>query len=170
MARLAEGFAAHLGLAAEERRDIYLAGMLHDIGKIGIRDDILLKPDSLTGEERLKIMEHPGIAEHILAPIGFRKVVSYVAAHHENVDGSGYPQGLAGMDIPLGGRILAVVDTYDALTSNRPYHQALDDDGEVGEVLDALADKKLDRKLLEKFRAWLLLEGDERFGLGGESG
>ncbi len=81
VAQLASGFASYLGSPSEERRDIYLAGMLHDIGKIGIRDDILLKPDTLTEEEHRKIMEHPIIAEHILTPIGFDnqnyKVSSY---------------------------------------------------------------------------------------------
>lgn len=154
VARQAEGFAAYLGLPDEERRDIFLAGVLHDIGKVGIPDDILLKPDSLTEEERRKIMEHPGIAEHILAAVGFDNVVSYVATHHENIDSSGYPLGLTGQEIPLGGKVLALVDTYDALLSKRPYHQALNSDGEIKKIMDTLAGHKLDQELLDKFWAW----------------
>ncbi len=105
-------------------------------------------------------MEHPGIAEHILAAVGFDKVVSYVATHHENIDGSGYPHGLAGKDIPLGGKLLAVVDTYDALISKRPYHQALTNDGEVKEIMATMAGKKLDQELLDKFWDWKALHWD----------
>ena len=80
-------------------------------------------------------MAHPQIAEHILAPVGFNKVVDYVASHHENVDGSGYPTGLVGEGIPYCGRILAIVDTYDALHSNRPYHQAVDNAEGIKQIM-----------------------------------
>jgi putative nucleotidyltransferase with HDIG domain len=154
VARLAEKFAAQLGLSREDRSDIFLAGMLHDIGKIGIRDDILLKPASLTPEERRKIMDHPRMAEQILAPVGFPQVIRYVATHHENVDGSGYPLGLSGESIPLGGRILAIADTYDALTSKRPYHQPLADHDKVSAILNGMSGSKLDHALVEKFLTW----------------
>ncbi len=151
VAELASGLALFMGLSRREVQDIYLAGVLHDIGKIGIRDDILLKPADLTPEEREKIMEHPRIAEKILAPIGFSAVTRYVGAHHENWDGSGYPEGLCGEAIPLPGRILAVADTYDALRSNRPYHQGFVQNGRIREVMAAMAGTKLDEEVLKRF-------------------
>lgn len=159
VAEQAEKFAIYLGLPAEDCRDLYLAGLLHDVGKIGIRDDILLKPGSLNDDERQKIMAHPRIAEHILTPVGFHKVVDYVATHHENVDGSGYPDGLSGEDIPYCGRILAIVDTYDALLSNRSYHHALENVAELRQIMESMAGKKIDKILLEQFWLWLKLTG-----------
>lgn len=151
VAALASDFGRFLGLAPKEVQDLYLAGILHDIGKIGIRDDVLLKPEALTADEREKIMQHPKIAEKILAPIGFTAVIRYVGVHHENWDGSGYPEGLCGEDIPLPGRILAVVDTYDALQSNRPYHQGLEKDNSIQEVMASMAGNKLDAQVLNWF-------------------
>ncbi len=154
VAELAKGFASFLEFPAEELHDIYLAGVLHDIGKIGIRDDVLLKPDTLTDEERRKIMEHPEIAEHILAPIGFEKVVLYIAAHHENVDGSGYPKGLSRKEIPVAGLVLAIADTYDALKSGRSYKGPMSE-SMVRQIMTKMAGKKLDKNLVEKFWGYL---------------
>lgn len=162
VAALARDFGRFLGLAPKEVQDLYLAGILHDIGKIGIRDDVLLKPDALTAEEREKIMEHPRIAEQILAPVGFTAVIRYVGVHHENWDGSGYPEGLRGEAIPLPGRILAVADTYDALQSNRPYHQGLEQDGRIKEVMAGMAGTKLDAEVLKRF--WEYMAGKGSLG------
>ncbi len=158
VAALAAAFGRHLDLSAADVRSLYLAGIVHDIGKIGVRDDVLLKPETLTDEERAMIMEHPRIAEKILAPVGFEKVVRYAAVHHENVDGTGYPEGLRGGQIPLPGRVLAIADTYDALTSERPYKPPLDA-GEVRRAMDAMAGTKLDSRLLRAF--WAFLETDD---------
>jgi len=150
VARLAEGFATHLGLPRADVRSLYLAAVVHDIGKVGIRDDVLLKPETLNPAERRMIMEHPRIAARILAPIGFEKVVSYVVAHHENVDGSGYPDGLAGEEIPLPARILTIADTYDALSHERPYKRPLSPKA-VRRIMERMAGKKLDADLLRRF-------------------
>lgn len=150
VAVLAEGFASFLGLPGSDARSLYLAGIMHDVGKIGIRDDVLLKSEELTSEERRRIMDHPRIAERILAPIGFEKVVRYVAAHHENVDGTGYPEGLTGDEIPLPARVLAIADTYDALSRARSYKRALSEEA-VRRRMEEMAGKKLDAELLARF-------------------
>lgn len=161
VAGLIEKFALYLGLPLKEVRSLYLAGLMHDIGKVGIPDDILLKADALTPEERRKIMEHPAMGEKILAPIGFVRVVEAIAAHHENLDGSGYPQGLSNDSIPVSGRILAIVDTYDALSTSRPYKDKIPED-EVRTIMATMAGKKLDPDLLEKF--WLFMGCGDRVG------
>ncbi|WP_407929497.1 HD-GYP domain-containing protein [Heliomicrobium gestii] len=109
-----------------EAEVIKIAGLLHDIGKIGIRDEILFKPGKLTPDEFEAIKAHPVTGEKICASIHtLAPVLPLIRHHHEAYNGKGYPDGLQGEDIPLGGRILAIADTYDALTSNRPYRKAL---------------------------------------------
>ncbi len=156
VARLASEFGRFLELEPNVIQDLYLAGILHDIGKIGIRDDVLHKPDVLTAEERSKIMHHPQIAEKILAPGGFRSVSRYVAVHHENWDGSGYPAGIGGEAIPFPGRILAIADTYDALRSDRPYHKGIAADERVKRMMAEMAGHRFDPELLARF--WDFLE------------
>jgi len=158
VAVLAEKFGAFLGLPPIQTRSLYLAGLLHDIGKIGIRDDVLLKAGSLSAEEQRQIREHPGIARKILAPVGFAEVVDTIAAHHENLDGSGYPEGLRGGQIPVGGRVLSIVDTYDALRSSRPYREPLSD-SEVRLAMTGMAGSKLDPELLEAFWRFISVSG-----------
>ncbi len=100
--------------------------LLHDIGKIGVPDNILLKPGKLTVDEWLEMKRHPQIGFDILSGIPFLKeAADFVLAHHERYDGKGYPSGLAGTEIPLSARIFAVVDTLDAMTSDRPYRKAM---------------------------------------------
>ena len=170
VAVVVEKFGAFLGLPPIQIRSLYLAGLLHDIGKIGIRDDILLKAGSLSTEEQRRIREHPGIALKILAPIGFAEVINTIAAHHENLDGSGYPEGLRGAKIPLGGRVLSIVDTYDALRSHRPYKEPLSE-AEVRITMTAMAGSKLDPELLEAFWRFVFDSGriDETGGPAGTS-
>ncbi|MEZ6068073.1 MAG: HD-GYP domain-containing protein [Planctomycetaceae bacterium] len=114
---------AHLrGLSPAECETIYLTGLLHDIGKIGVPDEVLRKPGRLTAEEFALIQEHPQRGYDILRGIQpLQATLAGVLHHHESLDGSGYPHGLKGDEIPLIARILAVVDTFDALTSERPY-------------------------------------------------
>jgi HD-GYP domain-containing protein (c-di-GMP phosphodiesterase class II) len=100
--------------------------LLHDIGKIGISDSILLKPGSLTPEEWVVMRSHPEIGRQILEGIPFlRDAIPVVRHHHERWDGTGYPLGLAGTAIPLGARIFAVADAFDAMTFDRPYSKAI---------------------------------------------
>jgi putative two-component system response regulator len=122
---LAQQLAGELGLRGDIQQQIRLGALLHDIGKIGIPDSILLKENTLTEEERKVMMTHPSLGRVILQPLGLPSVVLDMAYyHHERWDGSGYPEGLTGENIPLVARILAVVDVWDTLTSARPYREA----------------------------------------------
>jgi ribonuclease P protein subunit RPR2 len=110
--------------------------LLHDVGKIGVPDRILQKPGPLTPEERALIQTHPILGEQVLGNVAFLRGagISVVRHHHERWDGDGYPDGLAGTDIPLGARVFAVADSLDAMTSDRPYRRALRWDDAVGEI------------------------------------
>ena len=119
--------AKEIGLSTEKIRDIKTAALLHDIGKIAIDDSILNKSSRLTSEEYAQIMKHPGVGADIISKMDFFKnIKEIVRYHHERYDGKGYPEGLVGDDIPLEACILAIADAYDAMTSDRPYRQALD--------------------------------------------
>jgi putative nucleotidyltransferase with HDIG domain len=117
-------FGRHLGMPVEELEALKTASYLHDIGKVGISDFILLKPGPLTPEERGIIESHPLIGGKIVEPLGLtsqgKDVILY---HHERWDGRGYPRGLAGKEIPFCSRLLALADVYDALTTDRPYRR-----------------------------------------------
>jgi HD-GYP domain-containing protein (c-di-GMP phosphodiesterase class II) len=118
--------AAALGLPPEAVDMIGQAGLLHDIGKIGIPEAVLRKPGTLEPEEWTVMRNHPLIGAQIVAPFDFFAAGALmIRHHHERCDGSGYPDGLVGDEIPLGARIIAVADVYDALTSNRPYRAAV---------------------------------------------
>jgi HD-GYP domain-containing protein (c-di-GMP phosphodiesterase class II) len=126
VADFAKIIATEMGLPADEVERIHLTGLLHDIGKIGIPDKILHKPDSLSDEEFAVIKQHPVIGYRILQDLAsISYVLPGVLYHHESVDGSGYPEGLKGDAIPLMARILAVADGYDAMTSDRPYRKGM---------------------------------------------
>lgn len=130
-------------------------GILHDIGKIGISEAVLLKPGPLTDEEMNEMKCHPEIGERIIAPMRFAKdVAPIIRGHHERWDGKGYPDGLRGDDIPIGARIIAIADAYDAMTTNRPYRAALSD-AEAVERLGAARGTQLDPHLLDVFLALL---------------
>ena len=117
--------AEEMGLSPAEVENIRVAAALHDIGKIGISDTILDKDESLRQEEMEHIHRHPLIAAQILGPIDeLKEIIELIKYHHENYDGTGYPEGLSGEDIPLGSRIIAVADAFDAITSTRPYRKA----------------------------------------------
>src|SRR5512142_2979742 len=106
--------------------DLYCGALLHDIGKIGVPDAVLLKPGPLTAEEQIIMRRHPEIGFRIISHIGyFARASEIIRTHHEHFDGSGYPKGLKGDDIPHGARVFAVADALDALTVKRSYHEAL---------------------------------------------
>lgn len=126
VARIAVRLAKELGCNAEMLHTIYMAGLLHDIGKIGIDDAVLRKPDRLTPEEIDHIKRHPEMGYRILADIQqLSSVLPAVLHHHEQWDGRGYPMGLAGEQIPFIARVVAVADAYDAMSSDRPYRRGM---------------------------------------------
>lgn len=126
VARFAKETALRMGLDGETRAVVESAGRLHDVGKIGIADAILGKTERLTQNEWREVKKHPVTSIRILAPASMSEAAkAAVFYHHERFDGNGYPQGLSGEAIPVEGRILAVADAYEAMTSNRPYRRAL---------------------------------------------
>ena len=127
--------AEHLGLPKETIEKIRLAGLVHDIGKIGIRESVLNKPGNLTEEEYEHIKLHSETGERILKPIvDDEEILKAVRHHHERYDGTGYPDGLKGEQVPRLARIIAVADTFDAMTSERPYRKALTKEAAYAEV------------------------------------
>lgn len=120
-----QAFGEFLGLSRNEIRDLMWGGYLHDIGKVGIPDAVLLKPGKLTAEEWQIMQQHVSIGERICQPLRtMRGVVPIIRHHHERWDGSGYPDGLAGDQIPYLAQVFQIIDIYDALTSERPYKRA----------------------------------------------
>lgn len=135
VADLSEALARRIGMTDHEAKHIRLAGMLHDIGKIGIREAIMNKAGPLTTEEIVHIQTHPLIGERILLPVTeLNGALHVIRHHHERWDGKGYPDGLSGLDIPVGARILALADAYDAVTSERPYRAAAPPSAAVQEI------------------------------------
>jgi HD domain-containing protein len=152
VARIAVELGRQLGLQEEELSDVFLAGLLHDIGKIGVRDAVLRKTDPLTPEEFDHIKQHVTIGDSILKDLHLiRHLLPGVRNHHERYDGRGYPDGLAGDAIPLLARILAVADSFDAMTTNRPYRAALPL-ARVEQILGEGAGTQWDRRVIEAFQ------------------
>jgi putative two-component system response regulator len=154
----AASIAEELGLDADLVENVRLAGRLHDVGKIGVREDVLNKPGALTPEEFEHVKDHVRIGMEILAPLKHIPIaMEYVRDHHEHFDGGGYPRGLAGEQITIGGRILAACDAFDALTSVRAFRGAMGPDetvdyleGQVGRLLDPRVFDTLKRVVLRR--------------------
>jgi diguanylate cyclase (GGDEF)-like protein len=148
--RYAEGIARALGLPEERVHRIRAAGVLHDVGKLGIADAVLQKPGPLNDEEWADMRRHPELGARILEHANLRDISGWVLAHHERVDGRGYPLGLAGDAIPLEARILAVADAYEAMTADRPSRAALGHDAARAE-LQAGAGTQFDPEVVKAF-------------------
>ena len=135
VSRVAVLVGKQLNLSEDQLRDIELGGILHDIGKIGVPESILWKPSKLTDEEREIMAKHPVRSAQIIGELrGLKRAREYVKHHHEFWDGNGYPDGLAGEDIPLGARIILASDAYDAMTTDRPYRKAIGHEIAVAEL------------------------------------
>lgn len=145
--------AKHLGLDSEAVFRVRIGAILHDVGKLGIRDAILKKPAGLTAEEYAEMRKHPEIGSQIMAPIRMLKdIIPGIRNHHETWDGKGYPDHLAGEQIPLIARIICVADTFDAMTTDRPYQRAMELDDVISR-LRSMAGTRFDPKVVEAFVA-----------------
>jgi len=137
VAKVSERIAYAMGINGQDLENIRLGALFHDIGKIGIQDQILEKPGHLTEEEYNSVKEHPIIAEEILSPMEeFSDVVDIIKYEHENFDGTGYPYGISGEAIPLGARIVRVADTYDAVVTTRSYREGETHEQAIQEIMD----------------------------------
>jgi putative nucleotidyltransferase with HDIG domain len=141
-----------MGCSEEDQEVLNVAGRLHDIGKIGIRDEILLKPGRLTADEYNVIKEHPVIGEEIVAHLGFwDREKQIIRCHHERYDGKGYPDGLQGKGIPLLGRILSVADVYDAIASDRAYRKKMEE-SKILKIMYDGAGTQFDSEVIDIFK------------------
>lgn len=146
-------------LSESEQKLIHHASLLHDIGKIGVYDRILLKPAQLDTEERKLMDSHPQLSAEILGAVPFLKdLIPLILHHHERQDGSGYPLGLKGEEIPLGARIIQVADTWDAMTSDRPYRRRMSTAMAVQQIQKA-SGTQLDARVVDAFLTWLHVTG-----------
>jgi len=135
MARLARALGARLNMDPSSFDDLELLCKLHDVGKVGIPDEILLKPGPLYDNEWTIMRTHPEIGARIVdGTPELAHIAESILCHHERWDGKGYPRNLSGSDIPLISRILSVVDAYDAMVSDRPYHKAIQPDQALAEI------------------------------------
>jgi putative nucleotidyltransferase with HDIG domain len=151
IAELAKMIASKLGLPEDQIEMLERASYLHDIGKIGVRESILLKPSELSDEEWSEMKNHPGLGSKIVSEMSdLGDIAHIILHHHERYDGNGYPQGLAGEDIPMLARILAVADAFDAMISDRPYRKALPEEKAL-ERLKEEAGNQFDPKVVDAF-------------------
>ncbi len=155
VATIVSGMAALMGASRDEIDRITIGGKLHDIGKIGVRDSVLLKPGALTDEEFSEIQQHPLIGATILESIpSLSDIVSIVSCHHERMDGKGYPHGLKGDSIPQSARMTAVADTYNALTSDRPYRKGMSQEKAL-QIIEDIKGPQLCPESVAIFLKWI---------------
>jgi putative nucleotidyltransferase with HDIG domain len=151
-----------LRLESEQVERVRIGALLHDIGKIGIADDVLQKPGRLSEAETALIRQHPEIGRKILEGVqGFSQFLNIVELHHENQDGSGYPRGLKGEDTPIDARIVHVADAYDAMTTDRPYRPGMNHAAALL-VLAANAGTQFDPEIVRAFMTLPDRSGEER--------
>jgi putative nucleotidyltransferase with HDIG domain len=170
----ARDIVTRLGLSEDDRQRAHVCGLVHDIGKMGLPPGLLEKPGSLTPDERRQMEEHSVIGERILTQVeGYEEIARVVRHHHEWIDGTGYPDGLAGEEIPLISRIVAVAEEYNVMTSDRPYLDAMPSRVARMRLVQGV-DTQFDGEVVAAFEA-ILAEADEDyrtarradFGLGG---
>ncbi|MDF2532492.1 MAG: hypothetical protein K0Q65_2073 [Clostridia bacterium] len=147
-----------LNLSSEKMDKLLFAAMFHDIGKINVPDYILQKPGSLSEEEFGYIKLHPSDGKEIISKTHFKRVGNIIEQHHERIDGSGYPYGLKNDEILWEAKVIAVADSYDAMTSDRPYRKAMTPSIAMQE-LERLADVHYERNIVEVFKAILIEQG-----------
>lgn len=153
VAKYAVMIGQQLGLSPEELDKLRISALLHDVGKIGVDDRVLKKPGALTAEEFQIMKQHPSKGANIMRPVAqLKDVLPGIELHHEHIDGKGYPYGLKGEEIPLMARIIAVSDTLDAMTTNRPYQSAREIDDAL-QVIRKVAGSKFDVKVVEALEA-----------------
>lgn len=159
LAEMTKELASALGLTPEHTAEIVLASRVHDLGKIGISNDILLKPGALTPEERHIMQDHPSIGANILSSYSaFQGSIDIVKHHHERWDGRGYPNGLRGEEIPIGSRIITVVDSFDSMTADRPYRRGMTVDDAVSRLKDGMG-TQFDPRVSATFIQLLIEQG-----------
>ena len=155
-----------MGLCGDELESLKWASILHDVGKIGMPESILNKPGRLSDKEYEVVRQHPGRGYEVLSHIRQLKSASQaVLFHHERIDGQGYPLGISGAAIPLAARIIAVADTFDALTSNRPYRKAMDEDEAHDEII-RVRGSQLDSQVVDIFKSMIPFLKEHRVMLG----
>ena len=151
VAEYSKAIGEKLGLSLTEKRNLELAALLHDVGKIGISEYILGKPGKLTDQELFMVRKHPEIGGNIIGDVEFLKsTVPFIRHHHERFDGKGYPDGLAGNDIPLFSKIILTTETYDFLTSDLSYREALSKE-QAFEELKKASGNQLDPVIVNNF-------------------
>jgi putative two-component system response regulator len=162
LAEMSARMGEQLGVTEEQIKALRRAGVVHDIGKVAVPDSILLKPGPLTADETKVMQKHPVVGERICAPLKtFRLVLPIIRHHHEKHDGSGYPDGLSGDEIPLTARILQLSDVYDALTTDRPYKVAFTPEVALDLMGEEAERGWWDRSLFEAFREMIRLNHKE---------
>jgi len=150
----ARGFAEHLSMSREEIQGLVYGAEIHDIGKLSISESILHKPSRLTHAEYLLVQQHAVLGAELIEPLRLPdQVVMIVLHHHENFDGSGYPSKLSGAEIPLLARIIRIIDSYDAITEDRPYHKGIPSEDALA-MLNS-ASHWYDPELLDEFTRFI---------------
>lgn len=158
-----------LGLDESEIRDLEIAALLHDIGKIGVPDAILRKPGPLNAEERALMNKHPEYSWAILRLFpGYERVSLFALHHHESYDGTGYPAKLRGTEIPIGSRVVSVIDSFDAMVSNRPYRQGLPVEEAIRRLIQGTG-KQFDPQITDCFLKIAYEEMNQVFEAAGTS-
>jgi putative nucleotidyltransferase with HDIG domain len=151
--------ARHLGMSQEQVFRIHIAAILHDVGKLGIRESILNKPGGLSDEEFEVMRQHPSIGAQIMSPIRMLKdIIPGIRNHHETWDGKGYPDHLKGDEIPMVARIIGIADTFDAMTTNRPYQNAMTLEYVLAKM-NSMSGSRFDPVVMDAFNA-AVKEGD----------